>query len=112
MTYGHEPSTFSEPTDEAPFPDLNPTKPLPILIRATDGKRSKTQRKKKTISTLVKPDAMESFFVRYAEVCKAGMSGLKKRDKKKKKEKLKAKKRGKEGGIGEQYDDKITKAAK
>lgn len=45
------------------------------------------------ISTLVQPDALDVFFARYAEVCKAGMSGLKKRDRSKAKEKLKAKKK-------------------
>ena len=44
-------------------------------------------------------DDLEAFFVRYAEVCKLGMSGLKKRDRSKAKEKLKAKKR-KQAGAG------------
>lgn len=44
-------------------------------------------------------DALEAFFARYAEVCKGGMSGLKKRDRSKAKEKLKAKKK-KLGGAG------------
>ena len=43
-------------------------------------------------------DKLESFFVRYGEVCKGGMQGLKKRDRSAKKTKLKAKKR-KEGTI-------------
>ena len=42
-------------------------------------------------------DQLEAFFVRYAEVCKAGMQGLKKRDRSK--NKAKAKKR--KGGAGE-----------
>ena len=42
-------------------------------------------------------DALDAFFVKYAEVCKLGMSGLKKRDRSKQKEKLKAKKK-KQGG--------------
>lgn len=38
---------------------------------------------------------LESFFTKYAEACKKGMEGLRKRDKKKAKEKAKAKKKGK-----------------
>lgn len=106
LTYGEPPETFPEPTEEAPFPDLKPTKPLSILIRATDGKRTKQNRRKTTISTIVTPDAIEGFFVRYGEVCKLGMSGLKKRDKKKMKEKLKAKKRQKEGVMAEDIEKK------
>ncbi len=54
------------------------------------------------ISTVVQPDAIEGFFVRYAEVMKAGMSGLKKRDrsgrKRKEKERQTAKKKEKGEG--------------
>lgn len=75
------------------FPDLNPTKPLPILIRATNGKSKGDRASKTRLSTLVEPDALEAFFVKYAEVCKLGMAGLKKRDRSKAKEKLKAKKK-------------------
>lgn len=106
VTYGEPDETFPKPTDEAPFPDLHPTKPLSILIRATDGKRTKEKKKKSTISTIVTPDTMEGFFVRYAEACKMGMTGLKKRDKKKKKEKLKAKKKQKEGPVGDEGEGK------
>ena len=42
---------------------------------------------------------METFFGRYAEVCKAGMSSLKKRDRKKDKQRQAAKKK-KRGGAG------------
>jgi signal recognition particle subunit SRP14 len=76
-----------------------------ILVRATDGgtQNPKTQpsdKVKKTksaskvkLSTIVAPADLESFFVRYADVCKAGMVGMKKRDrsaKKKGKAKTKA----------------------
>ncbi|KAF9891757.1 hypothetical protein FE257_003238 [Aspergillus nanangensis] len=72
-----------------------------ILIRATDGntnapnpKTSKVQKKstlsKIKLSTVVAPEELEAFYARYAEVCKAGMAGLKKRDRKK----VKAKKAG------------------
>lgn len=98
MTYDSSPDTFPAPTADAPFSDLNPTKPLPILIRATDGNSKKDKAKKLRLSTIVDSDTLESFFARYAEVCKAGMSGLKKRDRSKLKAKMKAKKR--KGGAG------------
>ncbi|KAL2810382.1 signal recognition particle, SRP14 subunit [Aspergillus granulosus] len=74
------------------------TSPPPILIRATDGNTSapnpKTPAGKKNnkeskvkLSTVVQPDELETFYARYAEVCKAGMTGLKKRDRKQKKAK-------------------------
>ncbi|KAL1993956.1 hypothetical protein VTN49DRAFT_2625 [Thermomyces lanuginosus] len=76
-----------------------------ILIRATDGrtdnpnpkssgKVTKKQGKgqKTKFSTIVKLADLEAFYARYAEVCKAGMTGLKKRDRSaKKKGKAKAK---------------------
>lgn len=77
----------------AQFPDLSRGAPMPLLIRATNGK-GKPQRSEKTkLSTVVQPDQLDSFFARYAEICKGGMSALKKRDRSKAKEKLKAKKR-------------------
>lgn len=80
-----------------PLWDLNPPNPLPIIVRATDGKsQSKDRVKNKEkikISTIVQPDDTESFFARYADVCKAGMQSLKKRDRsKRKKDKGKKKK--------------------
>jgi signal recognition particle subunit SRP14 len=42
----------------------------------------------------VHPDELDAFFLRYAESCRAGMSGLKKRDKKKGKKDKKKKKKG------------------
>lgn len=88
-----------------------------ILIRATDGKTSapspttktntdksksksasqKTKTPKVKISTVVAPEELEAFYTRYAEICKAGMSGLKKKQRKKR---TKAK-----GGAG-----KVTKS--
>ncbi|CAI7605703.1 unnamed protein product [Penicillium glandicola] len=74
-----------------------------ILIRATDGNtntpnlgrtcketqiKSKKSQKVK-LSTIVNPDDIEAFYVRYAEVCKAGMTGLKKRDRRGRKAKTK-----------------------
>jgi signal recognition particle subunit SRP14 len=51
--------------------------------------------------TVVDAAELDAFFARYAEVCKKGMEGLRKRDKKKAKVKAKAKKKGKGGaGVG------------
>lgn len=47
-------------------------------------------------------DELETFYVRYAEVCKKGMEGLRKRDRKAQKgKKAKTKKKGKGSGGGE-----------
>jgi signal recognition particle subunit SRP14 len=43
-------------------------------------------------STVVQPHDLESFYVRYADICKAGMAALKPRDRSKKKAKAKKKK--------------------
>ncbi|KAK0101490.1 hypothetical protein ONS95_006660 [Cadophora gregata] len=97
MTYGEDTDVSSpEATSEAPFPDQNPPQPLPIIIRATNGKSKANRDKKVKLSTIVEVIALEGFFAKYAEVCKLGMSGLKKRDRSKAKEKLKKKK--KQGG--------------
>nr|POF14953.1 hypothetical protein CFP56_71900 [Quercus suber] len=84
----HDPSSTSTPT--APLSDLEPQPtPLPILIRATDGKSQSKQRKKNSqkvkLSTVVAPEELEAFFTRYADVCKTGMQSLKKRDRSKRK---------------------------
>ncbi|KAI3008572.1 hypothetical protein CBS147346_2635 [Aspergillus niger] len=84
---------------QKPLLDSTNTQSQPsILIRATDGNTNapnpKTAEAKKKvskataaskvkISTVVSPDDLEAFYARYAEVCKAGMTGLKKRDRKK-----------------------------
>ena len=44
----------------------------------------------------MQPDALDGFFARYADVCKAGMQALKKRDRSGRK-KAKAKKQKKKG---------------
>lgn len=77
----------------AQFPDLSRDAPMPLLIRATNGKGKAKRAKKMKLSTVVQPDQLEAFFAKYAEICKGGMSALKKRDRSKAKEKLKAKKR-------------------
>lgn len=83
-----------------PLWDLHPPNPLPLIVRATDGESTKADMKTKNpdkikLSTVVQPDEMAAFFARYAEVCRAGMQSLKKRDRsKRKKEKSKKKKKG------------------
>lgn len=74
------------------FPDLAPNTPLPIIVRATNGKSKRDRSDKDKLSTVVQPHELESFYVRYADVCKAGMGALKPRDKKKSKAKAKKKK--------------------
>lgn len=71
--------------------------PGPILIRATNGKSRVTKDRKKAdgrklkIATVVEPDALDAFYIRYAEAWKTGMSALKKRDRKGKKKQKKKK---------------------
>jgi signal recognition particle subunit SRP14 len=106
VAYGEEVDTETpETTPSQPFPNLNPSQPLPLIIRATNGKSKEKRDKKIKLSTIVEADALEGFFAKYAEVCKTRMSGLKKRDRSKQKEKLKAKKRNQGGstatGAGE-----------
>lgn len=77
-----------------------------MLIRATDGQTTKSDKKTKNtekakLSTIVQPDDLEAFFARYADVCKAGMSGLRKRDRSKRKKEKGKKKKGAGGGEGE-----------
>ena len=91
VTHGEDAEAV--PTSAEPFPDINPSKPLPIIIRASNSKSKEKRDKKIKLSTIVEVDALEGFYAKYAEVCKAGMSGLKKRDRSKAKEKLKAKKK-------------------
>jgi signal recognition particle subunit SRP14 len=101
VTYGREDIKIESPESPTQFPDQNPTKPLPIIIRATNGKGKKDRKEgnKIKLSTIVEPESLEGFFSRYADLCKQRMSGLKKRDRSKAKEKLKAKKK-KQGGAG------------
>ncbi|OCK82783.1 signal recognition particle, SRP9/SRP14 subunit [Lepidopterella palustris CBS 459.81] len=84
-----------------PLWDTHPENPLPLIVRASNSKSTKrdgSDRKaeaKVKFSTVVQPDAIDRFFARYAEVCKAGMSAMKKRDRtKKKKDKRKKVKAG------------------
>jgi len=73
-------------------------------VRATDGKGREPRQdgkgfqirkggKKVKFSTVVDSDALEAFYTRYAEICKAGMMALKPRDRTKNKRKTKGKKK-------------------
>jgi signal recognition particle subunit SRP14 len=89
-----EPDSPSSDSQPPQFPDRSPSAPLPILIRATNGKSKENRKKKIRIATVVQPDDLEEFFAKYAELCRTGMTGLKKRDRRKAKQK---KKGGKDG---------------
>ncbi|SPQ25862.1 2f355dcd-c458-49a0-8dde-586c3c0cd0da [Thermothielavioides terrestris] len=91
------PTSTASSTADDPLADLHPAQPLPVLIRATDGKSKERRASKVKLSTVVDPADLEAFYARYAEVCKAGMSALKPRDRTKRKAKAK-KRRG--GGAG------------
>lgn len=66
--------------------------PKPSKETAKVSKNKKAAVPKSKVSTVVSPADLEAFFVRYADICKAGMGGLKKRDRSaKKKGKAKAK---------------------
>ncbi|TPX09607.1 uncharacterized protein E0L32_009208 [Thyridium curvatum] len=87
-------SSSASPAVDAAGSDLNPANPLPILIRATNGKSRENRARKIKLSTLVEPDALDTFYARYAELCKNGMTALKPRDRSKKKAKARSKKKG------------------
>jgi signal recognition particle subunit SRP14 len=98
------PTTPAAKVADDPLWDLNPPNPLPLIVRATDGKSTLDDRKTKNpdkvkITTVVQPDQIDAFFARYAEVCKAGMQSLKKRDRSKRK-RDKGKKKKKDGAAG------------
>ncbi|KAF6815530.1 Signal recognition particle subunit srp14 [Colletotrichum sojae] len=82
------------PTELEPFPDLKLSKPVPVIVRATNGKSKKNRDKKIKLSTVVEVDALDDFYGRYADICKAGMVALKPRDRSKKKAKARKKKSG------------------
>jgi signal recognition particle subunit SRP14 len=84
------PTSASTTTDS--LSDLHPENPLPVLIRATNGKSKQSESNKIKLSTVVAPADLDTFFTRYADVCKTGMAGLKKRDRTAAKAKAKAKK--------------------
>lgn len=101
----------STTSPDSPSDTLSPAPAPQILIRATDGLRNKTgdvkspsskvtkkqdQHKNRTkISTIIEQDEVEEFFGKFAEVCKVGMGGLRKRDRRKGKKGKGGKKGGK-----------------
>lgn len=95
-------SREATPTKVADDPlwDTHPPNPLPIIVRATNGKSKDKRDRKVKLSTIVQPDQLDSFYARYADVCKSGMSSLKPRDRSKRK-KDKRKKKATGGGEGE-----------
>jgi len=97
----YDQTSSKSPADKVPgdpLADLHPTLSLPIIIRASDGEtQSKDRVKNKDhvkISTIVQPDDLEGFFTRYADVCKASMLSLRKRDRRKRKADKGKKKKG------------------
>ena|SRR5579859_1744702 len=70
------------------FSDMKTKETFPLIIRATDGDKFK-------ISTMVTQEGLEEFFGKYGDVCKNGMQGLKKRDRKKEKAKKEKKEKKK-----------------
>ncbi|EQL29903.1 hypothetical protein BDFG_07587 [Blastomyces dermatitidis ATCC 26199] len=71
-------SSSSSQSEATPSISASPAlAPVPVLVRATNGRHKEAKSK---VSTVVQPDDIEGFFVRYAEVCKMGMVGMKKRD--------------------------------
>ncbi|KAF3152958.1 hypothetical protein TWF594_000014 [Orbilia oligospora] len=87
-------STASTSTASAEEETSETTAPVPILIRATNGKSNDPRHNGKHVklSTVVETDQLEAFFTRYAEVCKQGLTGLKKKVRKNKKNKKTKKK--------------------
>ncbi|KAK4998802.1 hypothetical protein LTR66_002030 [Elasticomyces elasticus] len=94
-------SLSTDKVADDPTWDLHPPQPMPVIIRATDGKDKKRRAEKVRFSTVVQPDQLAAFYARYAEVCKGGMQALKKRDRsKRKKDKAKKRKLGGEDKKG------------
>lgn len=98
-------SREATPTKVADDPlwDTHPPNPLPIIVRATNGKSKDKRDRKVKLSTIVPPDRLEAFYARYADVCKGGMSALKPRDRSKRKKDKRNKKKNAAtaGGEGE-----------
>ncbi|KAK5072818.1 hypothetical protein LTR64_000774 [Lithohypha guttulata] len=93
---------------QKPMPSSDSSTPSSqVLIRATNGTATSSASSKSKVAKQHKPRAkvklatvvdhsdLENFYAKYAEVCKKGMEGLRKRDKKKAKGKAKAAKKKK-----------------
>ncbi|KAI6245240.1 hypothetical protein HI914_06522 [Erysiphe necator] len=92
LSYGQN-VELPEASGSLPFNDLNLSKSLPILIRATNGRSSRSLTPKIKLSTVVEASDLNNFFARYMEICKLGTNKMKKRDRTKAKEKLKVKRK-------------------
>ncbi|KLJ07215.1 hypothetical protein EMPG_17297 [Blastomyces silverae] len=78
LTQKRLPPTSSSQLETTPSTSASPAlAPAPVLVRATNGRHKEAKSK---VSTIVQPDDIEGFFLKYAEVCKMGMVGMKKRD--------------------------------
>lgn len=91
---GDAASPSSAPLTTTTSSSSNPqptAQPAAILIRATDGQSKEHRAAKVKISTLVQPDDLDAFYARYADVCRAGMTTLKPRDRTKRKKNKKKK---------------------
>lgn len=96
MTY----NSPTKPEEDGPLPDaptIEPVSqstpaPMPIIVRATNGKSKRKIEEKIKCSTIVQPHEIDGFYVRYADICKAGMTTLKPRDRSKKRAKARKKK--------------------
>jgi signal recognition particle subunit SRP14 len=88
-----DPVNVQSEDQEGYFADLRHNTPQSILVRATNGASRDQTKNKVKLSTVIEPDQLEKFYVRYGEVCKLGMQGLKKRDRTGRKKATKAKKR-------------------
>ncbi|EPS44663.1 hypothetical protein H072_1360 [Dactylellina haptotyla CBS 200.50] len=84
----------SDPATSTASADGAEPSSLPILIRATNGKSNDLRHEGKRIkfSTVVEAEQLEAFFTKYAETCKQGLTGLKKKVRKSKKSKKTKKK--------------------
>jgi len=91
---GRQTANPASPVGDDGSGDPNQDSPLPVLIRATNGKSKEKRAEKLKLSTRVDANALESFYSRYAEICKAGMTTLKPRDRSKRKAKAKKRRGG------------------
>jgi hypothetical protein len=70
------------------------THPDPRIRRRDAVERPRKEQGPVKLSTIVQPDDLEAFFIRYAEVCKTSMLSLRKRDRRKRKADKGKKKKG------------------
>lgn len=90
-------SSAPVPAADDPLADLKGTDDgvsYPVIVRATNGKSGEDRKagRKMKLATVVQSDALDAFYARYAEICKAGMLALKPRVRTKRKTKSKKKK--------------------